>query len=100
MSDSNLVGANGAHGFGPVLFRVIGEGKATSPAVSDMAVSGPAVPKVWGSSEEDAPDWLYRYEELGRFIRWTNDQLRLNLGVYFEGVARLDEPVEWYYYQV
>ena len=52
-------------------------------------MSGPTIAKFWGSNEEDAADWLCRYEEFGHFNRWTDGQLRQNFGIYLEGIARM-----------
>ena len=52
-------------------------------------MSGPTIAKFWGSNEEDAADWLCRYEEFGHFNCWTDGQLRQNFGIYLEGIARM-----------
>lgn len=53
-----------------------------------------------GKAEEDAADWLDRYEETGQYNRWEDEDLHANFGMYLEGTARkwfrcIEVPEEW-----
>lgn len=50
-----------------------------------------APPVFWGKPEDDVEDYIERYERIGHYNRWGEDQLRENLVMYLEGSAR-----KWY----
>ena len=41
-----------------------------------------------GLPDEDALDWLDRYEKTGAYNRWGNPELRENFNMYLDGAAR------------
>ena len=41
-----------------------------------------------GTNFEDALDWIERYEAIGQYNRWENEQLAANFGMYLDGPAR------------
>jgi vacuolar-type H+-ATPase subunit I/STV1 len=46
-------------------------------------------PKVFkATSEDDAFDWLERYESTGAYNQWGNTELRANFSMYLDGLAR------------
>ena len=63
---------------------------------SDTDIMPPQIkflsPKVFkASSEDDASDWLERYESTGAYNQWGNTELRANFSMYLDGAAR-----KWY----
>jgi transposase InsO family protein len=58
-------------------------------------------PVFHGRPEEDALDWLSRYESIGGYNRWGNNELRANFIMYLDGTARkwfkclTAAPAEW-----
>ena len=45
-------------------------------------------PKFRAGQDEDALEWLERYEATGAYNQWQNDDLATNFGMYLEGAAR------------
>jgi hypothetical protein len=59
-----------------------------------------APPTFSGKTGEDPADWIDRYEVLADYNRWSDDDKRLNFGIYMEGPARqwfqcLTPPTQW-----
>lgn len=57
-------------------------------------------PKFWGRPDEDALDWLTRYETIGHYNRWAAEDLRTHFIMSLDGAALkwyrcADLPVTW-----
>ena len=50
-----------------------------------------APPTFCGLPNEDASDWISRYESIGQYNRWADADLRANFPMYLDGTAR-----KWY----
>ena len=48
-----------------------------------------APPAFTGKKDEDAADWLERYEAVGTYIQWGDAEMHGNFGMYLEGTACL-----------
>nr|CAH0104289.1 unnamed protein product [Daphnia galeata] len=72
--------------------------QATNMAAGLLKFKAP--PTFSGKTGEDPADWIDRYEVLADYNRWSDDDKRLNFGIYMEGPARqwfqcLTPPTQW-----
>ncbi|KAI9558444.1 hypothetical protein GHT06_015230 [Daphnia sinensis] len=92
-SDSNIFGLTEVfESFDPETSSEGEEEESEDDSEEEMAVSRllkiKAPPVFSGKQGEDAADWLDRYESVGDYNRWNNEDKRSNFGMYLEGPAR------------